>query len=200
MATDRSAARDDVVTDLSPVFKLIEEPKFAELYAELRDTPATIPELLPQLSIEKSTAYNYIGLLERAGLVSEAGTTNGSTQYRAEEFHVTIQISETEIEVTPELARVIAQRTANAEVDRFIDQYGISTLAAFIPLAQQYAAGEMTHRAIAEILDISRASSFVMLRETVAILDIVPDSTQTQPGDLSDAEVDALVEESNASE
>jgi len=69
-----------------------------------------------------------------------------------------------------------------------------------IPLAQQYAAGEMTHRAIAEILDISRESAFEMLRETVGILDIVPASTQIQPGDLSDAEVDALIEESNASE
>lgn len=200
MAIDRSTPRDDIVTDLSPVFKLIEEPKFAELYASLRDEPATIPDLLPELSIEKSTAYNYIDQLERGGLVSEAGTSDESTRYRAEAFHVTIHISEKEIAVTPELARVIAQRTANSEVDRFIDQYGVSTLGEFVPLAQKYAAGEMTHRAIAELLDISRAAAFEMLRETLEILDIVPDSTHSQPGDLSDEAVETIIRDARSSE
>jgi predicted transcriptional regulator len=200
MATDRTTPRDEVVTDLSPVFKLIEEPKFAELYAHLRDGPATIPELLPTLSIEKSTAYNYVELLKQAGLVSEVGTKETSTLYEAEEFHVTIRISETEIDVTPELARVIAQRTTNPEVDRFIDQYGLSALADFIPLAQQYAGGEMTHRAISEILDISRASAFEMLREVLDILETVPDSTHVQPGGFSDEEVETIIEESRSAE
>lgn len=196
MATDQNTPREEVVTDLSPVFKLIEEPKFAELYAHLRDEPATIPELLPDLRIEKSTAYNYVTLLKQAGLVTEIGTRDGSSLYKTEEFHVTIRISETEINVTPELAHVIAQQTANPEVDRFIDQYGLSTLAEFIPLAQQYADGEMTHRAISEILGISHASAFEMLRETLEVLDIAPASTHSQPGDYSDEEVETLAEES----
>lgn len=199
MATDRTAHRDTVVTDLSPVFKLIEEPKFAELYAQLREGPATIPALLPDLSIEKSTAYNYIDLLQRAGLVTETGTIDGSTQYRAAEFQVTIQIAETELTVTPELARVIAQRETNPEIDRFIDQYGIATLAEFIPLAQQYAAGEMTHRAMAEILDISRAAAFEMLREVLDILAIVPDSEHAEPGDYSDEDVEQMLENEESS-
>jgi predicted transcriptional regulator len=199
MATDRTAPREDVVTDLSPVFKLLEEPKFAELYAHLSDDPTTIPELLPDLSIQKSTAYKYIELLQRAGLVTETGTVDGSTQYRAEEFQVTIQIAETELTVTPELARVIARRETNPEVDRFIDQYGIVTLADFIPLAQQYAAGEMTHRAIAEILDISRAAAFDMLREALDILAIVPDADHTEPGDYSDDDVEQIIEDAKSS-
>jgi predicted transcriptional regulator len=199
VATDRTAPRNAVVTDLSPVFKLIEEPKIAELYAQLRAAPATIPELLPDLTIEKSTAYKYIELLQRAGLVTETGTVDGSTQYRAEEFQVTIQIAETELTVTPELARVIARRETNPEVDRFIDQYGIVTLADFIPLAQQYAAGEMTHRAIAEILDISRAAAFDMLREALDILAIVPDADHTEPGDYSDDDVEQIIEDAKSS-
>lgn len=200
MAIDRSTSRDDIVTDLSPVFKLIEEPKFAELYATLRDGPATIPDLLPELSIEKSTAYNYIDHLERGGLVSEVGTSDGSARYRAEEFRVTIHISEKDIEVTPELALVIAQRTVNSEVDRFIEQYGVATLGEFVPLAQKYAAGEMTYRAIAEILNISRAAAFDMLREILAILDIVPDSTHSQPGDHSDEAIETIIEDARSSE
>lgn len=194
MATDRTAPKPEVVTDLSPVFKLLEEPKFAELYAHLREGPATIPELLPDLTIEKSTAYNYVDLLQRAGLVADVGTDAGSTRYRAAEFDMTIRIENTEITVTPDLARVIAQRETNPEVDRFLDQYGVVTLAEFVPLARQYADGEMTHRAIAEILDISRAAAFEMLGEVTTILEIEPDSTHVRPGEYDDEEVDAIVE------
>jgi hypothetical protein len=199
MATDRPAARDGAVTDLSAVFKLIAEPKFAELYAQLRGDPTTIPELLPALSIEKSTAYKYVDLLGQAGLVTETGTVNGSTQYRTEEFQVTIRIAETELTVTPELARVIARRRDNPEVDRFIDQYGLETLVEFIPLAQQYAAGEMTHGVIAERLDISRAAAFDMLREVLDILEIVPDTDHANPGDYSDEAVTQIVEDARSS-
>jgi predicted transcriptional regulator len=199
MATERTAPRDDVVTDLSPVFKLIEEPKFAELYAQLRGNPTTIPALLPDLSIEKSTAYKYIHLLQRTGLVTKTGTVDGGTQYRAEEFQITIYIAETELTVTPELARVIARRRVNPEVDRFIDQYGIVMLAEFIPLAQQYATGEMTHRAIAEILGISRAAAFEMLQEVLDILEIAPDSDHAEPGDYSDDDVQHIIEDATSS-
>jgi predicted transcriptional regulator len=154
---------------------------------------------LPDLSIEKSTAYKYIDLLQRAGLVTKTGTIDGSTQYRAEEFQVTIRIAETELTVTPELARVIARREANPEVDRFIDQYGIVTLAEFIPLAQQYATGEMTHRAIAELLDISRAAAFEMLQEILDILEIVPDADHTEPGDYSDDDVEQIIRDATSS-
>jgi len=155
--------------------------------------------LLPDLSIEKSTAYNYIDLLQRAGLVTETGTVDGSTQYRAAKFQVTIQIADTELTVTPDLARVIADRRDNPEIDRFIDQYGIVTLAEFIPLAQQYAAGEMTHRAIAEILDISRAAAFDMLREVLDILAIVPNSEHADPGDYTDEDVAQLIDDAQSS-
>lgn len=199
MATDRSTPSDAVVTDISPVFRLIEEPKFAELYAQLRDGPTTIPAVLPELSIEKSTAYKYLDLLQRAGLASKTGTVNGSTQYRAADFQVTIQIADTELIVTPELARVIASRTDNPEIDRFIDQYGIVALAEFIPLTQQYAAGEMTYRAIAEILDISRAAAFEMLREVLDILAIVPDSEHAEPGDYSHKDIAQLIDDTQSS-
>lgn len=122
------------------------------------------------------------------------GTDAGSTRYRAAEFDVTIRIENTEITVTPDLARVIAQRETNPEVDRFLDQYGVVTLAEFDPLAHQYADGEMTHRAIAEILDISRAAAFEMLGEVTTILDIEPDSTHVHPGEYDDEEVDVIVE------
>lgn len=200
MATDRTAAGDGIVQDLSPVFRLVTEPKFAELYAALRGEPATIPDLLPELSIEKSTAYKYADLLAGAGLVSDVGTEGNSALYRANDFHLTVHISETEVEVTPELARVIAHRSTNPEIDRFIDQYGVGTLGGFVPLAREYSEGGTTHRAIAERLDISRAAAFDMLREVLDILDIVPESSHARGGDRSDAEVNEIVEDARTTE
>lgn len=188
------------VTDLRPVFALLEKPELAEFYARLKQEPATIPELLPALSIGKTAAYNYVAQLEKAGLVSKAGTKDNSTLYAANDFTIALTIAGKELEVTPELARVLAERETNSEVDRFLDQYGIATLAEFIELAHAYAEGEMTHRAIADILDISRAAAFDMLEEVLDILDIVPPAKHSQPGDRSDDEVETLIENARRSE
>lgn len=188
------------VTDLRPVFALLEKPELAEFYARLKQEPATIPELLPALSIGKTAAYNYVARLEKAGLVSKAGTKDNSTLYAANDFTIALTIAGKELEVTPELARVLAERETNPEVDRFLDQYGIATLAEFIELAHAYAEGEMTHRAIADILDISRAAAFDMLDEVLDILNIVPASRHSQPGDRSDDEVETLIENARTSE
>lgn len=55
------------------------------------------------------------------------------------------------------------------------------TLAEFTPLTQWYTAGEMTHRATAEIRDISRAAVFGMLREVFNILAMFPDPNPLSP-------------------
>lgn len=73
------------------------------------------------------------------------------------------------------------------------------TLAEFIPLTRQYAAGEMTNRAIAAILDISRAAAFEMLREVLDILEIVPDTTHAEPGDYGDDAVEQITEDAKSS-
>jgi hypothetical protein len=200
MATDSGAPKRTDVTDLTAVLDLLRKPKLMELYATLRDESATIPDVLPQLSLGKTAAYEYCDQLEAAGLVTAVGTDNGSTVYEAREFSMTIRIDSEEITVTPTLARVLAERSENPEVDRFVDQYGVETLVEFVPLAHQYAEGAATHRSIAGQLDVSRAGAFEMLGEVLDILDITPEATHSQPGDLGDEEAAAIVEDARPSE
>lgn len=166
----------------------------------LGEDPTTIPDLLPALDIGKTAAYDYVDRLEQAGLVVDVGTKDNSTVYEGREFTLTISIADEDIEATPDVVRVLAERTSNPEVDRFVDQYGIATLAEFVDLAHRYAEGEMTHRAIAEILDVSRAAAVDMLGEVLEILDIAPEPTHSNPGDRSDEAVEAIVQDARESE
>ncbi|ADD03749.1 TrmB family transcription regulator [Natrialba magadii ATCC 43099] len=185
MATQQNTTEIEV-TDLRPVLDLLQKPKLAEFYAVLRNGPTTIPAVLPQVSIGKTAAYDYCELLKAAGLLAEAGRENGSTVYETRDFELTIEIDGEQITVTPELARVLAERDENPEVDRFIDQYGIETLAEFLPLARAYATGSTTHRAIADSLDISRAAAFEMLGEILDILELTPESNHIHGGDVDE--------------
>lgn len=197
MATD-SEGMTGKVTDLTAVLDLLRKPKLAELYVTLREQPATIPDILPQLEMGKTAAYNYCDQLQAAGLVSTAGSENGSTVYEARDFSLTIHTDAAEITVTPAVARVLAERAENAEIDRFIDQYGVETLVEFVPLARQYADGTTTHRAIAERLGVSRAAAFETLSEVIGVLDVVPESKHSSSGDIDDAT--AVVEDARPSE
>jgi|GEM_PF-6847782 len=200
MAIDSGSPDRADVTDLSAVLDLLRKPKLMELYATLREESATIPEVLPQLSLGKTAAYDYCDQLEAAGLVAAVGTENNSTVYEARDFSMTIRIESESITVTPSLARVLAERSENPEVDRFVDKYGIETLVEFVPLARQYAEGVATHRSIADQLDVSRASAFEMLGEVLDILDVTPEATHSQPGELSDQEATRVVEDARPSE
>jgi predicted transcriptional regulator len=200
MAIDSGSTERTDVTDLTAVLDLLRKPKLMELYVALRDGPVTIPEVLPQLNLGKTAAYEYCDRLEAAGLVTAVGTENNSTVYEARDFSMTIRIESEEITVTPSLARVLAERSENPEVDRFVDQYGVETLAEFVPLARQYAEGAATHRSIAEQLDVSRAGAFEMLGEVLDVLEVTPEPTHSEPGDLSDEEAAAVVEDARPSE
>lgn len=201
MATDPDTTpAGATITDLRAVVALLEKPELVELYRLLREEPTTIPDVLPSLGIGKTTAYDYVDQLEQAGLVEEVGTRETSTVYGANDFSITVTVGDEKLDVSPAVVRVLAERTSNPEVDRFVDQYGIATLVEFIDLAHRYAEGKMTHRAIAEVLDVSRAAAFDMLDEVLTILDIVPESTHSKPGDHSDEDVEWIVEKARESE
>lgn len=76
------------------------------------------------------------------------------------------------------------------EIHRFVEQTGIAVLSGFVELTRRYADGEMTHPAMAEILDVSRAVAFDILEETFPILDIVPEAEHARPGDRSDEDIE----------
>jgi predicted ArsR family transcriptional regulator len=200
MAIDPGPPERSDVTDLTAILDLLRKPKLMELYVALHDESAAIPDVLPQLSLGKTAAYEYCDRLEAAGLVTAVGTESNSTVYESRDFSMTIRIESEEITVTPSLARVLAERSENPEVDRFVDQYGVETLAEFVPLARQYAEGAATHRSIAEQLDVSRAAAFEMLGDVLDILGITPEAAHSGPEDFGDEEAATIVEDARPTE
>lgn len=188
------------IEDLRPVFMLLEKPELAELYHRLEEGPATIPGILSTLGVGKTAAYKYVVLLQKAGLVVRTGARDGSALYVATDFEVKVTVGDQTVTITPEVVRLLAERDSNPEIDRFVEQNGVAVLSKFVELAHRYANGEMTHRAMAEILDVSRAAAFDMLEEALPILDIVPEAEHSRPGDRSDEKVETIIEYARPSE
>lgn len=163
---------DITISDLGPIIDLVRKPEMAELYLRALDGVVTVPELLEEVELTKSTVYDYVEALQNAGLVTEAGRKGGATAYDANEFTFTLEIEDAEIEVTPELVEVVAHRDTHPEIGAFVDQHGLATLAEFVDLAYEQARGNVTTRMIADLLDIPRGSTYDMLERVHSILDI----------------------------
>lgn len=182
------------ISELRPVIDMLEKPQMAALYTVLRDRVVTVPELQAEVDVTKSTVYDYVAALQRAGLVSEVETDGTATKYTAHEFVVTLEVDGMVVEVTPDVVEVLSHQETNPEIQGFLEQYGLATLAAFIDLAHQHATGDVTTRMIADLLDISRGSAYDMLEHVGRILDIGGESSTAHAADLDENERDELLE------
>jgi len=198
--TDTTTSGAGQITELGPVVDMLEKPEMAALYTAARDTISTVPELQDHVELTKSTVYEYVAALQRAGLLSEVETDGSAKSYTAHAFTVTLEVDGMVVEITPDVVAVLSHQYSLPEIEGFLEQYGLGTLAAFIDLAYEHADGEVTTRMIADILDISRGSAFDMLEHVGRILDIEPDSTHLHPGEYDDEEVDAIVENARSEE
>ena len=160
----------------------------------MRDHVVTVPELQAEVDVTKSTVYDYVAALQRAGLVSEVETDGTATTYTAHEFVVTLKVDGMVVEVTPDVVEVLSHQETNPEIQGFLEQYGLATLAAFIDFAHQHAAGDVTTRMIADLLDISRGSAYDMLEHVGRILDIGGEPSTAHAADLDENERDELLE------
>lgn len=167
---DESAV--STISDLSPAIELVEKPKMAKLYLKALNRVVTVPELLEEVDLTKSTVYEYVEALQNGGLMKDVGEKEGATAYNANEFTIIFKTGSAEIKVTPELVEVLSHQDENREIQAFVDQYGVATLAEFIDLAYEQAQGDVTTRMIANILDISPGSAYDMLEQVQRILDI----------------------------
>lgn len=187
------------ILDLEPLITLLKKPAMADVYLTALNTDVTVPELLETVELTKSTVYDYVESLQDAGLMTETGEKNGATAYTANEFTFTLEVDGAKIEVTSDIVAVLAQQDSAPEIQGFVDQYGIATLAAFIDFAYEQARGDITTRMIADQLQISRGSAFDMLEHTHRILEIEDEPETYHPDDISDSERDELLDRSSQS-
>ena len=187
-----------MITHLKPIVELTANPDMARVYLYFlnSDDPLTVPEFLadhPEFT--KSTAYEYVDALTTAGILTATGETDGATAYTAHEFDISFGTKDTTVRVTPDLVAVLAAQDSTDQIQPFIDQYGVGTLARFIDLAYDHADGTVTTRMISNILDIPVGQTYDILQHITQILDIGDGPETFTPDDIDPEERHALLDE-----
>lgn len=182
------------LSSLGPVARLVDEPAVARVYLATLDGPVTVPQLLETVPLAKSTVYDYVETLRQAGVVVEAGETDGATRYVGREFETTFSVDGETVTITPELVEVLVHRDEAPALRTFVDRHGLGTLASFVDMAREQAAGQTTTRAIAARLDVPRGSAYDVLEHVHRALDIGDEPTERQPGETDDRLRDELLD------
>lgn len=161
----RTARDGEVVRDLLSIADLLEEPDLARLYAYVhRDGPATVGETMDALDLPQGTAYAYVNRLQDAGVL-EAVTDDQPREYRAVDIELSLSADRGEhtYTVTPMLVDAVGRRTESDDIDAYVGRHGIDGLATALTYAIARERGELTHRLMAQDLDISPLEAEVIL-------------------------------------
>jgi hypothetical protein len=166
MSRTSHQAGGDVIRDLLSIADLLEEPQLARLYAHLaREGEATVRELMDDLNLPQGTAYSYVNRLVDAGVLKERNDEQPHS-YVAREIDLTVTAGDGtgEYTITPALIDAVARRATDDDIDTYIDRHGIAGLAAALTYAVSRERGEVTHRMMADDLDISPLAAEIILQ------------------------------------
>jgi len=159
-------ADGDIIRDFLAVADLLEEPQLAQLYAYLaREGEATVQDVMDDLEIAQGTAYSYVNRLVDAGVV-DVTDDEQPRRYAAREIDLTVTTAagDREYTITPALIDAVGRRETDADIDTYIDRHGVAGLATALTYAVARERGEVTHRLMAEDLDISPLAAEMILQ------------------------------------
>jgi DNA-binding transcriptional ArsR family regulator len=166
MSRTSQQADGDIVRDFLSVADLLEEPQLAQLYTHLaREGEATVREVMDALGLAQGTAYTYVDRLVDAGVV-EVTDDEQPRRYGAREIHLTVTAADGDREytITPALVDAVGRRETDEDIDTYIDRHGIAGLATALTYAVARERGEVTHRLMAQDLDISPLAAEIILQ------------------------------------
>jgi len=160
--------RDDgaIVGDLLSIADLLEEPQLAQLYAYLtREGESTVGAVMDALDLPQGTAYTYVNRLVDAGLAESTREEQPRT-YVARDIDLTVTAAEgtRDYTITPMLVDAVGRRTTDDDIDTYIDRHGIAGLATALTYAIARERGEVTHRTMADDLDVSPLAAELILQ------------------------------------
>jgi DNA-binding transcriptional ArsR family regulator len=156
----------DIVRDFLSVADLLEEPPLAHLYAYLaREDEATVQDVMDDLELAQGTAYSYVNRLADAGVVDPTDDDQ-PRRYAAREIDLTVTTAagDREYTITPTLIDAVGRRETNADIDTYIDRHGVAGLATALTYAVARERGEVTHRLMADDLDVSPLAAELILQ------------------------------------
>jgi hypothetical protein len=159
-------ADGDIVRDFLSVADLLAEPQLAQLYAYLaREGEATVQDVMDDLELAQGTAYSYVNRLVDAGVIKITGDEQ-PRRYAVLKIDLTVMTAADgrEYTITPALIDAVGRRETNADIDTYIDRHGVAGIATALTYAVARERGEVTHRLMAEDLDISPLAAEMILQ------------------------------------
>ena len=172
MSRTTNHADGDIVRDFLSVADLLEEPQLAQLYSYLADEDgATVQDVMDELELAQGTAYSYVNRLVDAGVI-KVTQDEQPRQYAAQEIDLTVTTAagDREYTITPALIDAVGRRETNDDIDTYIDRHGVDGLATALTYAVARERGEVTHRLMAEDLDISPLAAEMILQALRAVV------------------------------
>ncbi|WP_226024045.1 helix-turn-helix domain-containing protein [Halomicrobium salinisoli] len=166
MSRTSNRADGDIVRDFLSIADLLEEPQLAQLYAYLaREDEATVQDVMDDLELAQGTAYSYVNRLVDAGVV-DVTDDEQPRRYAAREIDLTVAttVGDREYTITPALIDAVGRRETDADIDTYIDRHGVAGLATALTYAIDRERGEVSHRLMAEDLDISPLAAEMILQ------------------------------------
>ena len=103
------------------------------------------------------------------------------------------QYSATQSVTEPRVQRMLNQRTAYPEVDEYISEYGIQTLADLIDLAPKHADGKATFRGIADALSVPKLTILEVLDTIKSECQVASEPRIINPDDINAEARDSLL-------
>jgi len=172
MSHTSKQATGNTVRDFLSVANLLEEPQLAQLYTYLaHEGEATVQDVIEDLGLAQGTAYSYINRLVDTGMV-KITRNEQPRQYAANEIDLTVTASKDhQYTITPALIDAVGRRETNDDIDTYIDRHGVAGLATALTYAVARERGEITHRLMAQDLDISPLAAEIILQALGSVVD-----------------------------
>jgi len=153
---------------LETLVKLLNQPALTRVYVYVCYwEPVSPPEVMNDLDLSKSTAYDYVDRLVDLGLVERDDSTRPQ-QLTAEP--VILVEPYTPIIITPTVLHAFALQEVDEDVEYFLDRYGIGKLVAALRGAGLHHAGNMTQRMVASEIDVRDTEAMMIIYALVPAL------------------------------
>jgi DNA-binding MarR family transcriptional regulator len=174
MAKSPAESGADPIRQLQAIVGLLETPALARIYARvLRDGPLTVGALVDDLDVPQGTAYDYVGRLEAAGLVTRVRDER-PYEYDAEPVSLTLSTDGHTRTITPALIAAVARREEDEDIDVYVDRHGLDGLALALEYAAEYVEGTANARIAARELDVSPLEAEVVLQALEPVVEAYP--------------------------
>ena len=194
MSRTSNRADGDVIRDFLSVADLLKEPQLAQLYAYVaREAEATVQDVMDDLDLAQGTAYTYVNRLVDAGVI-EATTEEQPRTYVARDIDLTVTAADgtREYTITPTLIDAVGRRATDDDIDTYIDRHGIAGLATALTYAVARERGEVTHRLMAQDLDVSPLAAEIILQ---ALRPVVHEYLDIEESGASVADIEGVDED-----